>query len=439
MNKKNKSRLNKFLNLFSKMDVWDAQVRFQIRTMASLMLLMLSSWCKGQIYDGANLPIKDSCGPCRIKAISLKEYGGEENWGSLAVLDDGCVLVGQSSRRANAVLLKINPENGDVRLIADLGTAGNLGLRQKHPKIHVTPVRDNNGQYHFFSHYGFDTHLPLHGSRLGYEGMRRWVWNPTSGTVEDRGLVMCGDGAVALNGDSGSETLFVVTFPRALLLEVDVRTGKVRNWGRTNAVYAPRHIIVDPWDNAYVLDHEGHFWILDRNNYSFHRLEKKLEYPSWLGGNLLAQGLAALAQSENRRRCLATSAWGQMYEINFTAAGKLNLTNMGLIVDKIKGNDIEVSTTRKVTAAGLAVGPDEKIYIAVSGYNRGFDDSGDSVIIRLSREEPTKAAVIARLDGTHISYICGSNAVHRESGRVFFVGNHLKNDSPYLVVIETYN
>ncbi len=387
------------------------------------------------IVSAGQDPIKDSAGLCRVKAISLKGLGGEENWSSLGILPDGQVLVGLSSRSGSAVLLVVDPTTGSSRPAVDLARTGHLDSSQRQPKIHVTPVLDSEGCYQFFSHFGLDTHLPLHGSRIGYEGMRRWRWNPNTGEAQELGRLLEGEGAIALNASSNGRKLFVVTFPQAFLLEIDSQSGKVHNYGRTNACYAPRHILMDPWDNPYVLDHQGRFWGVVGAGETLRPLDKLLVVGSDISGNLLAQGFVATASSQNRASWLAMSAWGQLYEIRFRAPGQLEILDHGRPIDRVQNAGWKPAGKRLVTAAGMAQGPDGWIYIGVSGYNRTVDDSGDSYIVRY-RIDKGQAQLVARLDGSQVSYICGSNVVDAKAGRVFFAGNHLINDSPYLIVLE---
>ncbi len=382
-----------------------------------------------------NSPVKAMYTSSRVRTIDLKGCGGEENWSSLTICPDGQVLAGMSSRAGNAVLISIDPQLGKWKRLADLGKTGHLKPFQRQPKIHVTPVLDSQGSYHFFSHFGQDTHLPLLGSRIGYEGMRRWRWDMKTGKTEDLGLIMRGEGAVALNLTADGRTLYVVSFPRALLLEIDSKSGKVRNLGRTNAVYAPRHVLMDPWDNPYVLDHQGRFWTVSKSKPFLHPLDARLLPNLRIPGNLLSQGLTAVVESKDRSTSLVMTAWGELYQIRFKAPGKLKIRDYGAPADRLERPDWNPPGQRMITTAGLALGPDGWLYFAISGYNRAVDKSGDSYIARC-RRDGTDAEVVVRLDGDRISYICGSNAVDARNGRVFFLGNHLTVDSPYLIIIE---
>lgn len=395
--------------------------------------LIVSDQCKAQ--DG--VLIKESCSFCSVRTISLAGYGGEENWSSIRMTENGDVLIGQSSRTASAKLLLVDPDTGNIRCIGDLEKAGNLAPLERQPKIHVTPVRDKAGCYHFLSHCGLDTHLPLHGSRIGYEGMRRWKWNPMTDKIEQLGRVLDAEGAIALNSSLDGSKLFVVSFPQALLLEIDSISGKTRNFGRTNAVYAPRHIVVDPWDNPYVLDHEGRFWMAGGEQEELRPLDVKLPVGKEVSGNVLAQGVVALAELDGRSVYLMMSAWGQLYEIKFTGPGRLTVSSKGNPADGVDNPKWHPPGKRQLTAAGLAIGPDGYVYVAISGYNRGVDQSGDSYIIRCNRMG-TRADIVARLDGTRISYICGNNVVDYKSQRIYFAGNHLINDSPYLIFLSNF-
>jgi len=128
------------------------------------------------------------------------------------------------------------------------------------------------------------------------------------------------------------------------------------------------------------------------------------------------------------------SAWGQLYEIRFSETGNVTVSDFGRPADRVM-NPSWNPPSRRVTAAGLARGPDNRVYFAVSGYNHALDPGGDSYILRCDRFGKD-VEIIARLDGEKISYVCGNNAMDKRTGRVFFVGNHLTNDSPYLIVLE---
>jgi hypothetical protein len=350
------------------------------------------------------------------------------------VIPSGSVLVGLSSRKHSAVLLKVDPATDQIECVCDLDKVGHLAPFERQPKIHVTPVQDDQGWYHFFSHFGLDTHLPLHGSRIGYEGMRHWRWHPIKREAQQLGRVFDGEGAIALNSTRNGDILFVVTFPQALLLGINTRTGQVHNYGRTNGVYAPRHVLVDRWERPYVLDHRGRFWTVPPAQDMLRPLDVSLPVGSDVSGNLLAQGLVSSAELDNRSAYLVMSAWGQLYEIRFSETGNVTVSDYGRPADRVT-NPSWNPPSRRVTAAGLACGPDKRIYLAVSGYNHALDPEGESYILRCDRFGED-VEIIARLDGEKISYICGSNAVDEQTGRVFFVGNHLANDSPYLIVLE---
>jgi sugar lactone lactonase YvrE len=315
-----------------------------------------------------------------------------------------------------------------------LDEAGYLGEDQRQPKIHVTPVPGPEGGYYFLSHFGMDTHLPLLGSRQGYEGTRLWRWHPQEGG-ESLGLVKRHDGVVGLAAANSGETLYATTFPRGLMLRIDAETGGVSDLGRVNGVYAPRHMLIGPNQRAWTLDHAGRFWWASSDNERVSPTKARLPVTSDLPGKLLAQGFVSSVAADDQRRHFAVTAWGALYRIDLPAkkGRPPKIKALGRPA-RVIGNNADRGP--RATIAGLALGADGWLYMAVSGYNRAVDRSGDSYLIRC-RPDGSNAQQLARLDGEVISYLAGCGAVDQQRGRVYFVGCHLDNDSPHLLIINT--
>ena len=379
--------------------------------------------------------IKRTSESAHVRAIPLAGHGGEENWSSLRLLPDGRVLVGMSSRAGSGTLLRVDPETGEIEPVMRLDQAGHLTGVQRQPKIHVTPVPVADGSYHFVSHFGLDTHLPLHGSRIGYEGMRWWRWHPQRGG-DDLGLIHPGEGAVGLAATDGGETLYVSTFPQSLLFRLDTRTGEVSNLGRTNGVYAPRHIPIGPRQRPYVLDHRGRVWSLDDTGDHLVPTKTRLPRIDGVSGDVLAQGLVGLAPAQDGGY-YAAAAWGRLYRIMWDERDGLRVDALAMPVQHLTGLSADRRASGPAaTIAGLAEGPDGRLYLAVSGYNKAVDGSGDAFLLRCE-SDGTGTELLTRIDGEQIQYLAGCQGGDLKRGRVLFVGCHMTGDSPSLFLIPT--
>ena len=385
--------------------------------------------------DTTGTLIKETYNGHRLRAISLKGCGGQENWSSLTVMPDGKALVGMSSRKKSAVLITVDPTTEKTQMVMDLAQVGRLATLERQPKIHVTPTLGVDGQYHFVSHFGLDTHLPLHGSRIGYQGMHHWRWDPVTGRGEDLGLILAGEGAVAQMVTSDGKRLFVITFPQGFLLEINTHHNTVHNYGRTNGVYPPRYILKDPQDRPYVLDHEGRFWRVDIDGDELEPLEIYLPVDNSVSGNHLAQGFVSVIASPDCRTYHAMSAWGRLYELNYDDEHAWRITDRGNPADAIETPRWRPVGQRAGTAAGLAYGPDGWIYIAYSGYNKTLDPNGDCYIIR-SQRDGSRSQLVGSFSGSIVSYLCGCNAFDPGMNRIYFAASHLIKDNPYLLVVE---
>lgn len=418
----------------------------------------------------------------KVHAMSLQGYGGQEDWSSLTVMADGRVLIGLSSREQSAALLLIDPDARHVQTVMHLDEVGHLDSQERQPKIHVSPVADRNGVYHFVSHYGQDKHLPLFASRLGYGGMRYWRFFPpppevrrdsetqiqplrshsrvaeipdSCGEMRGRVLPNQGEGAVALAGSADGRILYVVTFPSAHLLHFDTGSEQVIDCGRTNAVYAPRQIVMSPSSapapgskiasesgsgdggHPYVLDHQGQFWFVRDPRRGLEPTGVYLPFDPNLPGDLVAQGLVSTVANVDRSHWYAMTAWGQLVAIRFGSA-HLQVTDLGYPADHLVPESVagDGSAHHTITAAAMAQGADGWLYLGLSGYNRAADPSGDCWLIRFN-PQTAQRQILARLDGAFVNYLCGSGGTDPRTGRVYFAASHLTGDHPYLMMVET--
>jgi hypothetical protein len=372
-----------------------------------------------------------------VTAVDLTGHGGAENWQSLTVMSGGDVLAGLSSRKGSGVLVRIASaaEDPQIETVMRLDEVGNLLPDQRQPKIHVTPRRGPDGRYWFLSHFGMDSHLPLYGSRMGYEGGHLWSWAPER-RGQDHGLVRRGSGAVGMALAEGGDVLYASTFPQAQLLRIEIPSGRQTNLGRTNGVYAPRRILVDPRGRPWVTDHKGRFWFSPLKANELRKTGAHLEASGGVPGKLLAQGLVASAVfDKSRSRYLATSAWGELYSITFHRGDsdfeEPEVESLGKPMRLLERQPQGPAAT----IAALAHAPDGWVYLGVSGYNQAVDSSGDSYILRC-RPDGTKPELIARLDGRFASYLVGCQAVDVDAKQVYFAASHLEAATPHLIVIE---
>lgn len=368
-----------------------------------------------------------------VRWVSLRGLGGQENWSSLSLMPDGQVLLGLSSRSGSGALVQYDPVADKAWRVAGLDDMGRLGQRQRQPKIHVSPVATGPRRWEFFSHFGQDSHLMLHGSSQGYEGMRRYRYDVQRGVVEDLGGLPTGQGAVAQASSADGQRLFVSVYPGGQIVEFSAAGGAERNLGRANGCYACRQILMDPRDCPWVLDHQGRFWTLDGGRGELVPTQVRLPVGEQVDGHLLAQGFVSACAVEGRRSWLAMSAWGQLYRVDF-AGPQTRVTDLGMPARELIAR--AQAGAGRLTAAGLALGKDGWLYLAVSGYNLPIDGSGDSFILRC-RPDGQGTQMVCRLDGRSVSYLCGSQVVEGQSGTIYFAACHLQADNPGLVVLTT--
>ncbi|NBC11015.1 MAG: hypothetical protein GVY24_04665, partial [Planctomycetes bacterium] len=363
-----------------------------------------------------------------IAVIDLRGLGGQENWSSITTTPAGGALVGLSNRDGSAALVEFDHRTRSIRPVMGLQETGRLMPGEHEPKVHVSPWLAPDGWYYFLSHYGLETHLPLHGSRIGYDGMRWWrcryLPSEQRWQSEHLGRVMTADGAVAVRGDARHQHVWAVTFPKSHLVRIDLAGGALHDLGRSNAVYAPRQILLSSDGRPLVLDHRGRFWTTDHDHRRLIPTQASIPVDHEISGDLLAQGLVAACLDTQTSTWYATSAWGRLYAINAQDAESPIVRDLGAPLDQLSGDDEPRRASRPPMIAGIALAGDDQLYLAVSGYNRAADPDGHSLVVRCDRDG-RHAERVAAMDGTQVNYLCGSDAATDKGRRLYFAGSHL--------------
>ncbi len=202
---------------------------------------------------------------------------GDSNYHAVVHASDGFVYyaICTHHRDRHVNLFRYDPKTGEVRTLADIGgMLGEDGAKNiPQGKVHCD-LFEHDGKLWFGTHVGLYGRggLQDHGP---YPGGHFLNWNLKAGTLGDLGIGASEEGLVALSMDKSRGRLYALTWPSAIFIYYDIRSGRTKSFGPAvvghsyvNSVETggvPRSLAVDPRDgNVY-------WWNLDEtvSRYNF--------------------------------------------------------------------------------------------------------------------------------------------------------------------------
>ncbi|MHB9028188.1 MAG: NHL repeat-containing protein [Candidatus Latescibacterota bacterium] len=226
----------------------------------SLLFLFLISPCivfaqPGTIYKNT---------PLAGKMAEAKFYEGDSNYHAIVHASDGFVYyaICTHNRDRHVNLFRYDPKTGEVRTVADIGkTLGEDGTKNiPQGKVHCD-IFEHDGKLWFGTHVGLYGRggLQDHGP---YPGGHFLSWDLKTGKLADLGIGAPEEGLVALSLDTARGRLYALTWPSAIFIYYDIKSGQKKSFGPSVVGHSyvntietggvPRSLAVDPRDgNVY--------------------------------------------------------------------------------------------------------------------------------------------------------------------------------------------
>jgi len=196
--------------------------------------------------------------------VESREYPGKDNamWDALYAAKNGVVYTGLITEGGSAHFYSFLPSSDTNHLIADI--ADFLGERGKgirtSGKIHNKPVEDDEGNIYFVPmNNGAGPRTIDYTSWIGGHWMR---YIPSSGKLENLGLVDEGIGCYPLSIDTRRKYLFGVGFT-GYFYRFDLKLGSTKNLGRVANWDICRSTFCDDEGNVYGSFPVGRVWKYD--------------------------------------------------------------------------------------------------------------------------------------------------------------------------------
>jgi hypothetical protein len=171
-------------------------------------------------------------------------------WSALYAAKSGMVYIGCQAHGAEAHFYQYNPNNDQVRHLADLSEL--MGERGKgvriQAKIHTRFVEDKDGIIYFGS--GNQGSGPWNIDPRSWEGGHWWSYNPQTDEIEDLGLVTRGWGLYGLAYDRVRHRLYGTALNGHIYL-FDIASRITTDLGRVNNWESCRTIVADDKGNCY--------------------------------------------------------------------------------------------------------------------------------------------------------------------------------------------
>ena len=183
-------------------------------------------------------------GPVTAKLIDAGFIYGDSNYHTIIQASDGNVyyVICSHNKKAGAQMFRYNPKIGDVKMIGDLTDV----VGEDRTKV------INQGKVHgdFYEVKGklyFATHAGSHNET--YPGGHFMCYDITKERFEDYGIGLPVEGNVAMSMDTKRGRMYSITWPGYLFTYYDLKTGKVRTWGKKYSPVSqqgPRSLGIDP-------------------------------------------------------------------------------------------------------------------------------------------------------------------------------------------------
>jgi hypothetical protein len=227
-------------------------MNWKIHTFLTLLLITISS----TFLQAQNNHV--------VCIVDTREYPGKDYamWDALYAAKNGFVYTGLITEGGSAHFYAYIPAHDENILIADiaefLGERGK-GIRTS-GKIHNKPVEDNDGKIYFVSMNNGAG--PRNIDYTSWTGGHWMKYNPTTGTLENLGLVDEGIGCYPLTIDPQRKYLFGVGFT-GYFYRFDLEKGITKNFGRVTNWDICRDIFCDDEGNVFGCFPIGRIWKYD--------------------------------------------------------------------------------------------------------------------------------------------------------------------------------
>jgi len=198
------------------------------------------------------------------KMAEAEFYEGDSNYHAIIQASDGFVYyaICTHNRDRHVNLFRYDPKTGEVKTIADIGKLlGEDGTKNiPQGKVHCD-LFEHEGKLWFGSHVGLYGRGGLDGHGP-YPGGHFLSWDLKAGKLTDLGVGTPEEGLVALSMDKARGRLYALTWPSAVFIYYDIKSGSRKSFGPSvvghsyvNTVETggvPRSLAVDPRDgNVY--------------------------------------------------------------------------------------------------------------------------------------------------------------------------------------------
>jgi hypothetical protein len=225
--------------------------------------------------------------------VETREYPGKDDamWDALYAAGNGEVYTGLITEGGSAHFYTYRPAEDKNILIADmaefLGERGK-GIRTS-GKIHNKPVEDDEGNIYFVPmNNGAGPRTIDYTSWTGGHWMK---YNPSSGVLENLGLVDEGIGCYPLAIDNHRKYLFGVGFT-GYFYRFDLKKSITKNFGRVTNWDICRDIFCDDDGNVYGCFPVGRVWKYDAHREKVVDLSIRVPYdptiyPTQLGNPMI--------------------------------------------------------------------------------------------------------------------------------------------------------
>ncbi len=216
---------------------------FRVLALAACAALGMAGW-------GAEVPA-DAL-PCTSFPLPAGTHSGS-GYTAIEVGPDGKVYVGTAVYGGSAHFVRLDPLKkswDDLFNTHAVTRETGVGLDSQ-SKFHAKPVVDADGLIWIATKQGNEefTYRPEYGeSRTGYPGGHLFAYNPQTGEIIDRGILLAQEGLMGGVIDTARRRLYYVSDPKSHFLIYDIAKNTVRDLGV--AAPTPRYMAMD--NNARV-------------------------------------------------------------------------------------------------------------------------------------------------------------------------------------------
>lgn len=300
-------------------------------------------------------------------ARALPKHLTNQGSGYFAIVEgkDGRLYIGTAKYGENAYLVEYDPATQQFRVVVDCmkeigsNATGFAAQAKIHTRCNVGP----SSKIYFGTKQGYPD--PKKGEKFtDYPGGYPMVYDPTSGTTRVYPIPVPHHGIISVTPDETRKVAYVSTcsderpVESSHFLKLDLETGKYRDLGETNHVYA--FIVVDRLGRAYHPLRGGDILRYDPKTDKVKRLKQTIDGQPPTADSHLADENSHPINWEidpNRRTLYAVAMSGnQLYSYDLTGAGD---TLAGKSLGKL------VATAESTDCRAMCVSPSGVVWAAV--------------------------------------------------------------------------